>query len=274
MLATAQVREASDEQLVRLPTGDGMALVFRHSAEEPARCALEIAEALRKHPELPVRMGIHSGPVSEVTDVSGRTNIAGAGINMAQRVMDCGDAGHILLSQHVADDLMQYRQWAPRLHDLGDCEVKHGVRLHLVNLYAEPLGNAAVPQKFQQTTPKPAADKPARRSSVGWVAALLLVALLAAGAAYYFISHRPATKGAAIPEKSIAVLPLVNSTGDPANEYFSDGMSEEFISSLSRLQDLKVIGRTSSFQFKGKTDRQQDDRREAGRLLSARRQRA
>ncbi len=231
-----------------------MALVFRHSAEEPARCALEIAEALQKHPELPVRMGIHSGPVSEVTDVSGRTNIAGAGINMAQRVMDCGDAGHILLSQHVADDLVHSRQWAPRLRDLGECEVKHGVRLHLVNLYAEPLGNAAVPQKFQQTTLKPAAEKPARRSSVGWIAALVLVAILAAGAAYYYFTHRPATKGAAIPEKSIAVLPMVNSTGDPANEYFSDGMSEEFISSLSRLQDLKVIGRTSSFQFKGKTD--------------------
>ena len=254
VLGTAQVRDSTDEQLVRLPTGDGMALVFRHSAEEPARCALEIAEALQKHPELPVRMGIHSGPVSEVTDVSGRTNIAGAGINMAQRVMDCGDAGHILLSQHVADDLVHSRQWAPRLRDLGECEVKHGVRLHLVNLYAEPLGNAAVPQKFQQTTLKPAAEKPARRSSVGWIAALVLVAILAAGAAYYFTSHRPATKGAAIPEKSIAVLPMVNSTGDPANEYFSDGMSEEFISSLSRLHDLKVIGRSSSFQFKGKTD--------------------
>ena len=152
VLATTPVREATDEQLVRLPTGDGMALVFRHSAEEPARCALEIAEALQKHPELPVRMGIHSGPVSEVTDVSGRTNIAGAGINMAQRVMDCGDAGHILLSQHVADDLVHSRQWASRLRDLGECEVKHGVRLHLVNLYAEPLGNAAVPKKIQQTT--------------------------------------------------------------------------------------------------------------------------
>ena len=187
VLATAPVREATDEQLVRLPTGDGMALVFRHSAEEPARCALEIAEALQKHPELPVRMGIHSGPVSEVTDVSGRTNIAGAGINMAQRVMDCGDAGHILLSQHVADDLVQYRQWAPRLRDLGECEVKHGVRLHLVNLYAEPLGNAAVPQKFQQATAKAAAEKPARRS-VGWIAALVLVAILATGAAYYFIA--------------------------------------------------------------------------------------
>jgi TolB-like protein/Tfp pilus assembly protein PilF len=251
VLATAQVRASTDEQLVRLPTGDGMALVFRHSAEEPARCALEIAEALQKHPELPVRMGIHSGPVSEVTDVSGRTNIAGAGINMAQRVMDCGDAGHILLSQHVADDLVHSRQWASRLRDLGECEVKHGVRLHLVNLYAEPLGNAAVPQKFQLAKPTPDVEKPARHSSAGWIAALVLVAILAAGAAYYFTAHRST---GAIPEKSIAVLPLVNSTGDPANEYFSDGMSEEFISSLSRLQELRVIGRTSSFQFKGKTD--------------------
>src|SRR6266513_5514659 len=167
VLGTAQVRASGDEQLVRLPTGDGIALVFRHSAEEPARCALEIAEALRKHPELPVRMGIHSGPVSEVTDVSGRSNLAGAGINMAQRVMDCGDAGHILLSQHVADDLIHSRQSASRLRDLGECEVKHGVRLHLVNLYAEPLGNAALPQKFQQAKPTPA-----RRSSAGRIAAL------------------------------------------------------------------------------------------------------
>ena len=248
VLATAPVSEATDEQLVRLPTGDGVALVFRRSVEEPARCALEIAEALQKHPELPVRMGIHSGPVSEVRDVSGRSNIAGAGINMAQRVMDCGDAGHILLSQHVADDLVQYRQWAPRLHDLGVCEVKHGVRLHLVNLYAEPLGNGSLPQKFQQ-----AVEKPARNSSLGWATAIAVVAILAAGA-LYFMSHRGAKEGAAIPKKSIAVLPMVNSTGDPANEYFSDGMSEEFISSLSRLPDLKVIGRTSSFQFKGKAD--------------------
>jgi TolB-like protein/Flp pilus assembly protein TadD len=213
-----------------------------------------MSAVLKTKPNLPLRMGVHSGPVQQVEDVNARTSVAGAGINLAQRVMDCGDAGHILLSKRVADDLAQFRYWQPFLHDLGECEVKHGVRLHLVNLYAESLGNAALPQKFQQTTPKPAADKPARRSSVGWVAALLLVALLAAGAAFYFISHRPATKGAAIPEKSIAVLPLVNSTGDPANEYFSDGMSEEFISSLSRLQELKVIGRTSSFQFKGTTD--------------------
>jgi class 3 adenylate cyclase len=250
VLATAQVRASTDEQLVTLPTGDGMALVFRHSPEEPARCALEIAEALLKHPELPVRMGIHSGPVSEVNDVSGRVNIAGAGINMAQRVMDCGDAGHILLSQHVADDLMQYRQWAPRLRDLGECEVKHGVRLHLVNLYAEPLGNAALPQKLQQTKLPLAAAKPVARSSVGWIAALALVAILAAGAAYYFTAHRST---GAIPEKSIAVLPLVNSTGDPANEYFSDGMSEEFISSLSRLQSSRSSGARRRFSSKART---------------------
>lgn len=139
VLATASVREATDEQLVRLPTGDGMALVFRYNTEEPARCALEIAEALRKHPELSVRMGIHSGPVSEVTDVSGRTNIAGPGINMAQRVMDCGDGGHILLSRHVAEDLEHYGHWRPLLHDLGECEVKHGVRMHVFNLHERLL---------------------------------------------------------------------------------------------------------------------------------------
>src|SRR5947209_3100930 len=169
VLATAQVRASTDEQLVRLPTGDGMALVFHRSAEEPARCALEIAEALRKHPEVPVRMGIHRGPVSEVTDVSGRSNIAGAGINMAQRVMDCGDAGHILVSQHVADDLVQYRQWAPRLRDLGECEVKHGVRLHLVNLYAEPLGNPEPPDKFRQiAAPAPIPPPVVKPKRIPW----------------------------------------------------------------------------------------------------------
>ena len=256
VLATTPVREATDEQLVRLPTGDGMALVFHHSAEEPARCALEIAEALQKHPELPVRMGIHSGPVSEVTDVSGRTNIAGAGINMAQRVMDCGDAGHILLSQHVADDLMQYRQWAPRLRDLGDCEVKHGLRLHLVNLYAEPLGNPEPPEKLKSVAAAVSAAKgtaPARQKRMPWHEAVVVAVLLALliGAGVFFFRQRTTS---IVSDKSIAVLPMVNSSGDPANEYFSDGMSEEFISSLSRLHELKVIGRSSSFQFKGKNE--------------------
>src|SRR5437667_4648003 len=154
---TEQFRTAEAEgKLLRLPTGDGGALVFRTSPEAPVRCAMEISKELKRHPELRVRMGIHSGPVNEITDLNEQANIAGAGINIAQRVMDCGDASHILLSQHVADDLVHSRQWASRLRDLGECEVKHGVRLHWVNLYAEPLGNAAVPQQFQQ--PKPKAD--------------------------------------------------------------------------------------------------------------------
>src|SRR5258706_8331424 len=190
VLGTAQVRDSTDEQLVRLPTGDGMALVFHHSAEEPARCALEIAEALRKHSEIPVRMGIHSGPVSKVTDVSGRSNLAGAGINMAQRVMDCGDAGHILLSQHVADDLVQYRQWAPRLRDLGECEVKHGVRLHLVNLYAEPLGNPEVPEKFRQIAASASTASPVvKPKRMPWhevvVVAVMLALLIGAGVIFF-----------------------------------------------------------------------------------------
>src|SRR5437762_1333482 len=154
VLETAQVREATNEQLVRLPTGDGMALVFRNSAEEPAQCALEITQALKTHPEIAVRMGIHSGPVSEVTDVSGRTNITGGGINMAQRVMDCGDAGHILLSKHVASELQEHRQWASSLHDLGECEVKHGVRLGIVNLYRDGAGNPQLPKKVRASRQK------------------------------------------------------------------------------------------------------------------------
>jgi len=150
VLATTLVRDAPDDNLIRLPTGDGMALVFRDSSEQPAQCALEIARVIKDHREIQVRMGIHSGPVSEVSDVNGRTNIAGAGINIAQRVMDCGDAGHILLSQRVADDLAQYRQWSPHLHDLGECEVKHGVVLHVVNLYTDEVGNSAVPEKLRQ----------------------------------------------------------------------------------------------------------------------------
>jgi adenylate cyclase len=258
VLGTATVREATDEQLVRLPTGDGMALVFRHSAEEPARCALEIAEALRKHPELPVRMGIHSGPVSEVTDVSGRTNIAGAGINMAQRVMDCGDAGHILLSQHVADDLIQYRQWAPRLRDLGDCEVKHGVRLHLVNLYAEPLGNPEPPEKFRQIAESASMRSPlVKPNRFPWheiVIGILLLAAVIGGVILWF--HRAGqptsrqSEAATISEKSIAVLPFENLSSDKENSYFTDGVQDEILTHLAMIADLKVISRTSVMQYK------------------------
>src|SRR5262249_5609556 len=135
-------------KLLGLPTGDGAALVFRTNPEAPVLCALEISKALKDHPELPVRMGIHSGPVNEITDLNEQANIAGAGINLAQRVMDCGDAGHILLSKRVADDLEQYPQWRPYLHEFGECEVKHGVRIHAFNLYTDELGNSAAPRKF------------------------------------------------------------------------------------------------------------------------------
>jgi len=148
--STDQFREAETAgRLIKIPTGDGMALVFYTSPETPVECALEIARADIAHPELELRMGIHSGPVSGVVDVNERANVAGAGINMAQRVMDCGDAGHILLSKRVAEDLDQYGHWQPYLHDLGECEVKHGVRVHVVNLYREELGNPQLPKKFQ-----------------------------------------------------------------------------------------------------------------------------
>src|SRR5438128_4844077 len=128
-------------KLIRVPTGDGMALLFFRSPEEPVRCALEISGALRDRPHIQLRMGVHSGPVNRITDVNDKTNFAGSGINVAQRVLDCGEAGHILLSGHVAEDLAQYRHWQPFLHDLGECEVKHGLRLHLFNLYKDDLGN-------------------------------------------------------------------------------------------------------------------------------------
>src|SRR5438067_8880973 len=146
---TEQVRLAEAEgKLLRLPTGDGGALVFRTSPEAPALCAMEIAQALKSRPELRVRMGIHSGPVNAITDLNEQANIAGAGINIAQRVMDCGDAGHILLSKHVAEDLEHYPRWQPYLHDLGEYEVKHGVRVSIVNLYTDDAGNAAVPTRL------------------------------------------------------------------------------------------------------------------------------
>src|SRR4029077_13102018 len=147
--ATEQFRRAEAEgKLLRLPTGDGGALGFRNSLEAPVLCALEIGKALKSHPELQVRMGIHSGPVNEVTDLNEQANIAGVGVNMAQRVMDCGDAGHILLSKRVADDLEQYPQWRSHLFGLGECEVKHGAHFSVVNLYTDDAGNPRLPQKF------------------------------------------------------------------------------------------------------------------------------
>jgi len=210
-----------------------------------------------------VRMGIHSGPVSGITDVNDRSNVAGAGINLAQRVMDCGDAGHILLSKHVADDLEQYRQWRSRLHDLGECAVKHDVRVHVVNLYTDELGNPETPEKFQKTKvtqPAPAAAvseaKPARRPW-SWIAALIIVVAIAVAAGFYISSHRVTSKAppsapapVAIPEKSIAVMPFENLSRDPDNAYFADGIQDEILTRLSKIADLKVISRTSTQHYK------------------------
>jgi TolB-like protein/Tfp pilus assembly protein PilF len=258
VLATSQVAQSTNEQLVRLPTGDGMALVFRNSSEEPARCALEIAQALKTHPEIPVRMGIHSGPASEVTDVSGRSNIAGAGINMAQRVMDCGDAGHILLSRHVAEDLEQYGHWQPHLHNLGECEVKHGVRLGVVNLYRDGVGNPQLPKKFHALKQ--------HRSRIRWAeitAALLLLAAVVA--AFLIVSRKPMRSAVvAAPEKSIAVLPFENLSSDKENAYFTDGVQDEILTDLAKIADLKVISRMSVMQYKSGAPR---NLREIGQQL-------
>src|SRR5438045_2701604 len=201
---TSQFRESDAQQeLTRLPTGDGMALVFRESPEAPAQCAVEIARALKEHPRIALRMGIHSGPISEVADVNQRQNIAGAGINMAQRVMDCGDAGHILVSKHVADDLEQYQQWRRLLHELGPCEVKHGARIGIANLHSDEVGNPELPKKFQ------ALKK--RRTRVRWaVAAIALLVLAAVLAGFVFVSRKPTRGLLSAAEKSIAVLPFEN----------------------------------------------------------------
>src|SRR5262245_57571622 len=185
-------------RLLRIPTGDGMALIFYKSPEEPAQCAVEIGRALKDKSRLQIRMGIHSGPVSGVVDVNDRINVAGVGINMAQRVMDCGDAGHILLSHHVAEDLEHFERWRPFLHDIGTFRVKHGVPVSVTNLYSEEIGNSRLPSKLQ-TVRK-------HRAHVRWVeSAVGLVVTAAIVAAFLFFRH-PRT-ASAIVEKSIAVLP-------------------------------------------------------------------
>ena len=199
---TEQFRLAKAEgKLLGLPTGDGGALVFRTSPEAPVLCAIEISRELKDHPELRVRMGIHSGPVNEISDLNEQANIAGAGINIAQRVMDCGDAGHILLSQHVADDLEQYPRWRAHLHDLGECEVKHGVRIDIANLYSDEVGNSELPKKFQ------AVKK--HRARMRWAEAAIAVVVLAAiVAAFVFLLRRPTRSATAIVGKKHCRSPL------------------------------------------------------------------
>lgn len=219
---TRVVREAprfqqaeAEGKLLRLPTGDGMALVFFNDPEAPIECAMEVSAALKQRPEIRLRMGIHSGPVNQVVDVNDRSNIAGAGIDMAQRVMDCGDAGHILLSKRVADDLAAYSRWNPHLHDLRECEVKHGRKVSLVNFCTDKVGNRETPRRCV------APIKEIRTAE----------------------TVAPSTK-------SIAVLPFENLSRDPDNAYFADGIQEEILTRLSKIGDLKVISRRSTQRYK------------------------
>ena len=253
--ATSHFREAEAAgKLIPLPSGDGMALVFLSNPEDPVECALEVSEALHAHPQIKLRMGVHSGPVSGVNDVNDRSIVAGAGINMAQRVMDIGDAGHILLSKRAAEDLLQYRQWDPYLHYLGECEVKHGVTIRIFNLYTDKLGNSQLPEKLKQRFRKEAAT---RRLKQALVAGLVLVAI-ALSMALIFLRRTPpklpAISAALIPEKSIAVLPFENLSSDKENAYFADGIQDEILTRLSKIADLKVISRTSTQHYKSTPD--------------------
>jgi TolB-like protein len=253
---TEQFRAAETEgALLRLPTGDGGALVFRNSPEAPVLCAIEIAKALKSHPELHVRMGIHNGPVNEIADLNEQANIAGAGINIAQRVMDCGDSGHILLSRHVAEDFEHYPRWQPYLHPLGDFEVKHGQVISVVNFYNHEIGNPAVPAKFGKnaatgtTVPQVANRRP-------YVVAAMVIGAIIIAAAFAVLFRLGAnqtgstTSLASIPEKSVAVLPFENLSDDKSNAYFTDGIQDEILTRLSKIAALKVISRTSTQKYK------------------------
>src|SRR5262245_58587563 len=245
--STQQFQKAdAADRLIKISTGDGMALVFYASPEAPVQCAVEISRALREHRRQRLRMGIHSGPVSAVVDVTERTNLTGAGINMAKRVMDCGDAGHILLSKHVAEDLEEYERWRPLLHDLGSCEVKHRMRVSVVNLYDDQFGNAKLPQRFKTLQ---------KRTRLRWVAttaALLALTMIIAGVVMF--SRNRVRPSLAAPEKSIAVLPFENLSEEKANAYFAEGIQDEILTKLARVRDLKVISRTSTAKYQSKPD--------------------
>jgi TolB-like protein/Tfp pilus assembly protein PilF len=269
---TPQFRKSETAgKLIRIPVGDGMALVFFQTLEEPVQCAMEIARALKNHPQLWLRMGVHSGPVDQVKDVNDRINVAGAGINIAQRVMDCGDAGHILLSKRVADDLAQDRLWQPHLHELGEIEIKHGAKLGIVNLYTEEFGNSQVPANLQQSrslTKRPGFGrevKPGKSRLLVFVAAVIIIGALAVGILLWSRRAAPAPTGVvasrpltvpgvpivpAASDKSIAVLPFENLSEDKANAFFADGVQDEILTDLARIADLKVISRTSVMQYK------------------------
>jgi TolB-like protein/class 3 adenylate cyclase len=255
-------------KLNRVQTGDGMALLFFHSPEEPVRCALEISRTLQEDPHIQVRMGVHSGPVNRITDVNDKTNFAGSGINVAQRLLDCGDAGHILLSAHVAEDLDQYRHWQPCLHDLGECEVKDGLRLHVFNLCEQNVGNPQVPKKLRRRRRWKQEPDTVRPVSLNrWPRSLVVLTLIVAALAMVISSltfsqrvslrMTPSTppEGTAskamvlIPEKRVAVLPFENLSGEKENAYFADGVHDEILNLLTKVADLKIISRASVMQY-------------------------
>jgi TolB-like protein/Tfp pilus assembly protein PilF len=271
--ATEQFKAAEAAgKLVRLPTGDGMALAFFTSVDAPVRCALEISEALKSRPQIQLRMGVDSGPVDQILDVNDQPNVAGAGINMAQRVMDCGDGGHILLSRRVAADLAQYSNWQPHLHDLGEAEVKHGVKVAIANLYTDNLGNPAVPEKFQRTRRVEVLRTRKQRRQRVAIAALATVLLLGGGGLFWWakrgaapaIGPKATETTTAVPAKSIAVLPLENLSDDKENAFFADGIQDDLLTSLAKIKDLKVISRTSVMSYRNKAGR---NLREIGKEL-------
>lgn len=259
------------EKLICLPTGDGMALAFTTTPDAPVRCAIQASKGLLHCETFKVRMGVHSGPISGTTDVNDRSNVAGAGINVAQRVMDCGDAGHILLSKRVAEDLAQYRHWQPYLHDLGECEVKHQEVISLVNLYNDEIGNPARPSKLAHAHHAPhAGQRKVERFPRMFVVGLLALAVFAFAFKIFLPqfenkSSVVANTGTAssIPEKSIAVLPFENLSANQETAFFTDGVQDEILSNLAKVADLKVISRTSVMQYKGRSR----NLREIGRQL-------
>src|SRR5271156_5149854 len=253
----------ADDQLIRLPTGDGMALVFFRDPQSPVRCALEVTKELRNHPDIKVRMGIHCGPVYRVADINANRNVAGGGINIAQRVMDCGDSGHILVSEVVADVLQQLSSWNSRLQDLGEAEVKHGVRVHLFNLHTEEAGNPEMPQKVRAARNAAAQSKSGaakKKRSLSVLAASVVVAGLVGG---FFVATRSAH---ALSEKDTIVLAdFDNSTGD---HVFDDTLKQAlaveieqspFLNTLSeqKVHDtLQLMGETGGDHLTADMERQ------------------
>src|SRR5947207_3035035 len=252
---TAQFRAAeASRKLTRLPTGDGMALVFTTSLETPVECAVAIARALKQHPRLAVRMGIHSGPVSRVVDVNDQVNVTGAGINVAQRVMDCGEARHILLSQRAADDLSEFGTWQSYLHHIGPCQVKHGARIELVNLYNDEVGNPQLPPQCKQAI---STNKVRARSNK--LLAVVAIALLLGGAIAFiywnWIQQGWLQTGRVLLEKSVAVLPFENLSDEKQNVHFTEGVHDEILTSLAKFADLKVFSRASVMPCTGEARR-------------------